>query len=577
MRRWFFVLWLLPLMVLAAKQEFIEPEFAAQWKVDGSDEAALRDPVTGHIELRKFLNDAPNSSKCLTVHGGFTASRDGEMVLGIGADWWFDARLNGYPVLSTMSCGNSEAPVVLSNQAIPVKVRKGWNDLDITVRSGDKGCSLSIGAIPGGVAALDAVDRRRLTACQMPSIPAVLEQPCVVRPGSTGVAIYFRTCGDIPSGIAYRRMGSEKWQETWDLLGGRVRTDRDRHVVELTGLEPGAEYEFKVLMADPDDYSVKEGGVYVFRTFGAASRPVRFFATGDTQHWADEVRRLVADFKSSGALDNCDFAVHLGDLDNYFNFRRLSEAVEPISHSAGGRRVVPWVQCRGNHEYRGEDTDGFFQTFSPDGRAYFSFVCGDTIFIVLDSGEDVERLERPGTGYTLNHCDLIMKEQRAWLEKLIASDEFRNAKFKVVLSHCPTEDAGGWPMAERMRKLTDDLFAGENPRARIHLWLAGHVHRYYRTIPGENSMLVLDPTTYTKLSGVYRPYTIAVSQGPWNCNPQLSGFVVDISGDDLNVKSVGPDGELLDAFTVHPDGTVDSRPGKRLLLKDAEIISERKQ
>jgi len=148
----------------------------------------------------------------------------------------------------------------------------------------------------------------------------------------------------------------------------------------------------------------------------------------------------------------------------------------------------------------------------------------------------------------------------------------------VVFSHGAPEDGYNEVIAVRMRKLTDDLFSGENPRAGIHLWLAGHVHRYYRTIPGEkNRMLVLDPATYTKLSGVYRPYTIAVCQGPWNCDPQLSGFAVDISGDDLKVKSVGPDGELLDAFTVHPDGAVDSQPGKRLRLKDAEAITGKKQ
>ncbi|MDD4816818.1 MAG: metallophosphoesterase [Victivallaceae bacterium] len=542
--------------------KFVEGEFSKRWSVDGFQVPAEADK-SGYVDLLEFVDGKPSSDKHLTCRSTFTAPRDGLMLLGAGADWWFDISINGAPAFSIMDVGNADFPISINNQVAAVPVKAGINEISVTVRSGSNGCSMAVGALPFTLENYAKIDRRQRISQLFPPSTVVLRKPLAIRPETTGCALTFGTDGPVPSGVAWRKKDGGQWNTAWELLHGQVAANRTDHLIEVEGLAPDTEYELRVTMVDQDSWTeVADAETFTVKTLPAAGNDLRFFATGDTQFNSRELQPMLGGFVKNCNISSCDFIIHLGDLDNRFSYQELSDALDPLSRF--NSRLIPVVQARGNHEYRGIERSDFAKFFVPDNRlTYYAFSAGDAFIIVLDSGEDSGR--EAGNSYAFNFPEQMLADEKAWLAGVIESQEFKNAKFRIVLSHGAPEDGGNWLMADTMREMTDGFFTGKTPKARIHLWLSGHIHRYLRTIPGAAAFLSPDDTGASQLSPVDRPYTIASVSGPGRAIA-LSGFNVTVSGDKLKVEAVTPDGELLDAFTVHPDGSVDSRPGPRLRL-----------
>jgi len=84
--------------------------------------------------------------------------------------------------------------------------------------------------------------------------------------------------------LHFRRVGEPAWR---DAMSPATRplphSDRLIHRVELTGLEPGTEYEFRVSAG---------GRRYRFRTMPAdLARPLRFAVGGDVRHSQEMMER----------------------------------------------------------------------------------------------------------------------------------------------------------------------------------------------------------------------------------------------------------------------------------------------
>ena len=540
-------------------EKFVNGEFSRQWSIDGFS-TPIETDESGYVDLRAFVDGKPSSDKYLTCRGTFTAPSDGLMLMGAGADWWFDISVNGAPVFSIMDTGNSDFPISIRNQVVAIPVRTGVNEVVAVIRSGSNGCSMAIGALPFTLENYAKIDRRQRISQLFPPSTTVLRQPLAIRPGSANCSFSFGTDGDVPSGVQWRKKGDKEWNTTWELFLGQVAANRTDHIVTVDGLEPDTEYELRVVMVDQDKWTeVYSPEISVFRTLPTAGAAFRFFVTADTQLNARELRPLLDGLANNCELEDCGFVMHLGDLDNRFSYQELTDALLPLARF--GTKMVPVVQARGNHEYRGVERSDFAKFFVTDGKTYYTFQAGDAFFIVLDSGEDTGR--RPGS-YAFNFPEQMLAEEKLWLAEVIESPEFKNAKFRIVVSHGAPEDGCGQLMAGNMRNMTDEFFAGENPKAQIHLWLSGHIHRYMRTIPGAAKFLSPNDRSENIMSAVYRPYTIAAVSGPDDRDTRISGFNVTVSGDELKVDAVTPGGELLDAFTIRPDGTIESRPGSRL-------------
>ncbi len=74
-----------------------------------------------------------------------TATRDGDYCIGIGADWWLEAWLDGKPLGSTMRSGNSGNPPSRDHQRWQASLGAGEHLLVLRVVSGSAGFLLDVG------------------------------------------------------------------------------------------------------------------------------------------------------------------------------------------------------------------------------------------------------------------------------------------------------------------------------------------------------------------------------------------------------------------------------------------------
>ena len=75
------------------------------------------------------------------------------VTLGMGADWWFQAWLNGVPIMDTLPTGNVAWPPSISNHTVDVKLQKGLNVLAVRFISGSGSSVLTLGG-PGELRAI---------------------------------------------------------------------------------------------------------------------------------------------------------------------------------------------------------------------------------------------------------------------------------------------------------------------------------------------------------------------------------------------------------------------------------------
>lgn len=90
----------------------------------------------------------------------FSAPKAGEYVLGLGADWWMEAWVDGKSVLSTMAGGNGLYPYAPENWRVPLNLNAGPHMLAVRVVSGSNGFVLAAGT-PKSETESEETDRRR--------------------------------------------------------------------------------------------------------------------------------------------------------------------------------------------------------------------------------------------------------------------------------------------------------------------------------------------------------------------------------------------------------------------------------
>ena len=144
---------------------------------------------------------------------------------------------------------------------------------------------------------------------------------------------------------------------------------------------------------------------------------------------------------------------------------------------------------RGNHEIYGKESNTYFDYFTPPGEGregYYMFRWGEVCFFVLDFCDDDGWLPPPSTRQFHDFAPYIAAEAR-WLKKAVQLDMCKTAKYRIVLAHAvPVGDPESY-MPGHVRQVIDPLFSGQDPAAKIHLWLGGQVHRPFRSVPFTNS------------------------------------------------------------------------------------------
>lgn len=133
----------------------------------------------------------------------------------------------------------------------------------------------------------------------------------------------------------------------------------------------------------------------------------------------------------------------------------------------------PMYYARGNHETRGEFATSFQKYFSPkEPFLYYLFRQGPVCFIMLDTGEDKPDSDIEYSGIT--DYDGYRTDQVEWMKELYKNEDFKQAKFKVVIAHMPpSADLNIWHGQKDVLK----KFVPILNELGVDLMLCGHLHR----------------------------------------------------------------------------------------------------
>ena len=146
----------------------------------------------------------------------------------------------------------------------------------------------------------------------------------------------------------------------------------------------------------------------------------------------DDIPKLleVADYKKMDMIIfNGDMLTQLKDESGLFS-GFMDVAIDLFA------KEKPMYYARGNHETRGLFATSFQRYFSPkEPHLYYLVKQGPVCFIFLDTGEDKPDSDIEYSGIT--DYDRYRTEQAQWLAQAVQSDDFKQAKYKIVIAHMP--------------------------------------------------------------------------------------------------------------------------------------------
>lgn len=361
-----------------------------------------------------------------------------------------------------------------------------------------------------------------------------LTQPYLQNPTPTSMTVCWLTDAPSDSWVEFGTtpvLGEKAFATTAGLkTAGRIQA------VPLEGLSPGTQYFYRVVSRRIDKhqaYKVDYGPtirseVHSFTTFAADPKQVRFTVFNDLHNRPDlwkELESRVADFHPDFAVLNGDI---MGHVDN--EQALVHDILAPAGEIFGG--TIPFFYARGNHETRGAFARELIRYLRlPDDRYCFARSIGPIRLVVLDSGEDKEDSNPAYSG--LADFDRYRSVQQAWLRREIASPEFQQAKYRIVIHHMPPLPTPSWPGTHDCYEKWAPLYA----EGKIDLYIGGHTHDY----------TILPPSKKAN-----RPYPIAIGGGP----KQNEAVVITVEADEtaLELKMIDVKGKVVEEQRVEGRG-----------------------
>ncbi len=299
-------------------------------------------------------------------------------------------------------------------------------------------------------------------------------QPYLQAPTADSMTVMWMTSKPCVSWVEYGRDDS-LGLKAMTSRHGLVEANETIHRVRLDGLEPGTTYAYRVVSKEilkllPYHFEFGEtiaSDVFHFAMPDSTADSVSFAVFND-MHESPELRELL--FPLAGQRP-FDLAFLNGDILDHIHSQEkpLKQLAQPYAELMEGR--APFILVRGNHETRGYRARYLLDfVATPDNRYYFSFDWGPVHFVVLDSGEDKPDDHEEYGG--LVDFAAYRDEQTQWLKREIQTDAFKNAPFRVALTHIPL--FGGGYGGNECRKRWGMLLN----EGKIDLHLSGHTHKH---------------------------------------------------------------------------------------------------
>lgn len=252
------------------------------------------------------------------------------------------------------------------------------------------------------------------------------------------------------------------------------------HLVKLKNLKPNTTYRYRIYSQEVlshQAYLITYGrsvasNIYneaplTFTTNNPQKQEISFLMLNDI-HGNNE---LMDSLLMENRWDKTDLVLFNGDMTTDLRSEKkmfddfLDKAVKLFA------KETPFYYARGNHETRGNFATTFPRYFpTPTGQLYYMFRQGPVCFIVLDGGEDKPDSDIEYSGIVA--FDNYRTEQAQWLEEVIQRDEFKQAPFKVVITHIPP--FGNWHGEKEIL----EKFVPILNKAQIDLMMCGHLHAH---------------------------------------------------------------------------------------------------
>jgi len=269
--------------------------------------------------------------------------------------------------------------------------------------------------------------------------------------------------------IYYSKHGSLEWHHLPATQRPFPMTDHRLYRTELTGLEPGAEYRFRIGL---------DSAEHRFRTMPSkATNTIEFVSGGDAGigEAAQHTNQVAAAQAPMFVLLGGDLAYENGrDPKTFLQFLKhySQQMIDPQG------RLIPMVACIGNHE-----VDGGYEkprTAAPFFYSIFDGLYTDTGFATLDFGDYMSVIL-----LDTNHTTPVAGEQTSWLEKQLKEREACPNVF--VFYHVPSypsfrpfdQDHNEAGTGADSRKYWVPLFERYN----VDAVFEHHDHTYKRTHP----------------------------------------------------------------------------------------------
>ena len=512
-------------------------EFDGPWmlELDGEkttfdfDEQSLRD-------LKEVVGKNFGANQKAFCRNSFEMPEDGKVVFGMGCDWYLAFRIDGKEYLNTLVRGNGFYPIATSNYVFEIELKAGKHEIELEAGSGNLSFMLAFGNV-------------------VPCDPTIIRGPLLSEASHGTISVSFVTRNSVPAGVDYRKRGESEWKRAWHTIGGQKNLLEPIHRVKLDGLEADTEYEYRLVTEHPYlGYSERYSDIYSFRSAPVESKPFRALFISDTQGGWPAREARVNQVITHPEFKAADLIGHLGDYcDSTENIDK--SLFDGLFDRFTGK---PMLVVRGNHEYFGKECGKWLSYF---GSPMKLLRYGDVAFLMLDSGTGAwQPAPSPQATYV---PEPYWAEQEAWFKEAVNSEAFKSARFRIVLAHsspfCCDLERNDF-MATHLRKMIDPYMGGENPSARIDLWVCGHQHFPIRTIPGRNEVVQRQaPENFQASVGERYYFPIVALSGPYNGNPpelQISTLEIEYRKDALVVTGRDLNGEIYDRIEIKEGGQV---------------------